>query len=292
MKYKVKCPKCGQKLELDDDNLQHRRGVCPTCDNTFYVSELLENAGYQNAQRPSAPEPDAAQSSFPQSDDSESSSNDDDAEERGGTSSIFMRLLDVNALIKWLDSGRIIKTTAGTMFQFFTIVQAIVCLVFWLLSFIALKNARFMDGIAFLIWQVGLLYANYMAFRVQFHRVSQIKKLPDADYVITPIIGLLLTAAGEACFVFLMLISLPLAILLGLGSMISSSGPLAGLPFLMCLPFGGSQGLVPAMAAFLACILLAFLFLIITRWLREWLLALLSIATDINTIKTKIIKQK
>ncbi|MBN1669939.1 MAG: hypothetical protein JXR37_02825 [Kiritimatiellae bacterium] len=189
---------------------------------------------------------------------------------------VFLKATNLDAILKALSSGALVRKTLGTFFQVAAVVLGLFLLVKWFPAWGFMRALGFFGWIGYAIWQLVFLYAAFLAVKVLFIRAGEVKSLPDSDYVVMPIVAILFKALGEMAFVALGVMSVPAMILRWLG----------GEP----VRFMFQQ--VPIQNAFLAGIfllagfwVLGFFAVVATRLSAEWTLAIFSIANDVNRLR-------
>ena len=129
---------------------------------------------------------------------------------------IFNQYTNVRYFLDALNSGGIIRQTFGRFVQAYSIIIGILFLNFWLEAFSNLEYLDFFQGIALIIWQLSSPIAVFLCLKAVYLRGSDIIKLPDSEYTISPIIALFITLHGEIAFIFLGVMSIPAMVLVWL----------------------------------------------------------------------------
>jgi hypothetical protein len=164
----------------------------------------------------------------------------------------------------------------------------IVLFIVWIASWRYINDFRFFGGLGYLIWQLAFLYASIMITKILYQRFAGIVDLPESEYIITPIIALMMVTFGEIFFIFMAIMSVPamLAIWLAGASLTVGTGSIGALLSLMGFINPGSLFLA-GIFVFIMFWVSGFLTLIFVRLLTETVLALVSIAKDASIIRTK-----
>ena len=188
---------------------------------------------------------------------------------------------DIAPLMSALARGEIIRKTVSILMQVTVVLLGLAFILFWLKSWALLKDIRFFTGMAVFLWQLPCPFACFLALKLLYLRAADVRALPDSDYVVAPIVSILITVYGEMAFLFLGVVSIPLMLMMWLAS--AQDG--YTLHQLTVLP--ANAGFLGGLGAFLSCWALGFGALLLTRLLREWLMALFSIAQDVHLLRRR-----
>lgn len=104
---------------------------------------------------------------------------------------------------------------------------------------------------------------------------EKIRKFPDSEFTVSPIIATLITTSGEIVFIALAVMSLPAMLLTWM------AGDLA----FMILPIGFGDSFLAGVSLFLSFWITGFLSYLLARWIREWTMAIFSIAQNVDLIQ-------
>lgn len=180
---------------------------------------------------------------------------------------------NIRLVLDSLNNGGIIRGVFGNAVKIYAVLIGIVFLGWWLRTFTILGDISFLGGIALLIWQLFFPVAGFLCLKAIFLRGSDIKNMPDSEFIISPIIALFITLHGEIAFIFLGVMSIPATLLFWLGA--SSVLPVDLL----------GDGFIGGIVVFVASWVAGFCIYCISRFIREWTMALFSIARNVDIIK-------
>lgn len=185
---------------------------------------------------------------------------------------LFSKIINVRALLDSLADGSTIRHTFGTLLKAYAIISGLILFYAWCQLFQLLNVLTFTQGIVLLIWQIFFFFASFICLKAVFLRGSDISQLPDSDFIITPIISIIITLHGEIIFIFLGMMSLPAALVVWFS--VNFVFPIENV--------GQEKG---AFVTFLGCWVVGFLLYCITRFIREWVMAIFSIANNVDLIR-------
>ena len=185
----------------------------------------------------------------------------------------FNKYTNVRVFLDALNNGGIIRQAFGRFVQLYSVIIGYFFIKTWAGLFSWLEYLNFLQGFAAIIWQLFSLVAVLLCLKVIFLRGSDIVKLPDSDYTVSKILALFITMHGEVAFLFLGIMSVPATILVWLAG---SSG-------MVPVPFG--TGFLGGIYTFAGFLIIGFLTYCATRWIRESLIAIFSIAHNVDLIK-------
>jgi len=191
--------------------------------------------------------------------------------------------LNVRPSINALNDGSIIRKIIGTILQVLAFVLGIIIIVYWFKMWPFINELSFISGLGFVIWQFGVFYASLLSLKVLYLRGSDMKKHPDSDYVIVPIIAESLKIYGEMLFFFLAAISLPTALLIWFGGQTIINK-------FQVIDMGSI--FLSGITTFFTIILFSISSIIVTRFLSEWIFVFFSIADDLNIMRRNKIGKK
>jgi len=185
---------------------------------------------------------------------------------------LFSKIINVRALLDSLADGSTIRHTFGTLLKAYAIISGLILFYAWCQFFQLLNVLTFTQGLVLLIWQIFLIFASFVCLKAVFLRGGDISRLPDSDFIITPIISIIITLHGEIAFIFLAIMSLPASLVIWFS--VNFVFPIENV--------GQEKG---AMMTFLGCWFVGFLLYCITRCIREWIMAIFSIANNVDLIR-------
>ena len=188
----------------------------------------------------------------------------------------FNKYTNVRLFLNALTNGSLIRQALGRVVQLYSLYLGYSFIKIWWQSFQAFGDLNFLGGLALIIWQLTSLVAVFLCLKVVFLRGSDIVELPDSDYTVTPIVAAILTMHGEIAFLFLGIMSIPamLAVWFGLVE--------ASYPILTYTIIG--EGFLAGIKTFFGFIIAGFLSYCLTRYIREWTIAIFSIADNVSAI--------
>lgn len=200
----------------------------------------------------------------------------------------FNKFTNINPVLEFLQSPKSIQKSISIILRVFAVMFGIMLFLVWIASWRYINNFRFFGGLGYLVWQLAFLYAGIIITKILYQRFTEIVDLPKSDYIITPIIALIMVTFGEVFFIFMAIMSVPamLAVWLAGSALTVGSGSVGA--FLSMLSFVNPGNLFLAgIFVFILSWVVGFLTLIFVRLLTETVLALVSIAKDASIIRTK-----
>jgi len=184
----------------------------------------------------------------------------------------FNKYTNVRYVLDSLNKGGIIRQVFGRFVKVYSVIAGLALLSLWIKTFSALEYMEFFQGAALLIWQIFFPVAAFLCLKAVFLRGRDITKLPDSEFVVSPIIALFITLHGEIAFIFLGIMSIPATLLVWLSAS-------------FIIPVETGDGFWSGIVTFVGFWIVGFLFYCITRWIREWTMALFSIAQNVDLIR-------
>lgn len=184
----------------------------------------------------------------------------------------FNKYTNIRYVLDSLNQGGIIRQVFGRFVQIYSVIVGIVLLVFWVRTFSALEYMEFFQGVALIIWQIFFPVAAFLCLKAVFLRGADITRLPNSEFIISPIIALFITLHGEIAFIFLGVMSIPATLLVWLSAS-------------FIIPVDTGDGFWAGIVTFVGAWILGFLIYCITRWIREWSMAIFSIAQNVDIIR-------
>ena len=193
----------------------------------------------------------------------------------------FLAVTDIAPLMSALSRGAIIRKTVSILMQVTVVLMGLYLIYFWFKSWAILKDVRFFTGLAVVQWQLVVPFAGFLSLKLLYLRAADVQALPDSDYVVAPIVSILITVYGEIVFLFLGVMSIPLTVM----AWLISDQDLFSFRELTFAPI--QTGFWGGLLTFLTCWGIGFLALLLTRFLREWLMAIFSIAQDVHLLRRR-----
>lgn len=181
---------------------------------------------------------------------------------------------NIRPILDKLNQGRIVRNVIGVYVQANTLLLGLLTLSVCVASFALLSQVNFLGGAAVLLWVMFLLYATFLCMKVLFIRGKEIRQLPDSEFTVSPIIATMITTAGEMVFITLAVMSLPAMLVVWMAGDVAYA----------VVPLTPGSGVFAGIMVFIACWIAGFLFYLISRWIREWTLAIFSIARNVDLI--------
>jgi hypothetical protein len=191
-----------------------------------------------------------------------------------------LRWLRVGPVVDAMNQGATLRKTLSILVQLGAVLIGLRLFVGWCRMWPAIKGMQFVEGLGFALFLLGLLYGGFLALEAMFLRGGTIRELPESDYAVSPIVGLLAAMVGEMAFVFLGVMSVPAMVGVWCGTM-----AIPPLPLLW--QWQGDNTFLNGISMFLSCWLTGLFALVVTRWLKEWTLAVIQIAQDVHVIRGK-----
>ncbi len=205
----------------------------------------------------------------------------------------FNKYTAIKPITDALKSVKTIQKVISIVLRVLTVLFGIGLLIIWIVNWRYINQFKFFGGLGYLIWQLVFLYAGIVITKILYQRSTEIVDLPESEYVITPIIALMMVTVGEVVFIFLALMSVPamLAVWLAGGSLVlgaSSVGMM--LSFLRFLNPGSI--FLAGIGVFIMSWVIGFLTLVIIRLITEATLAIVSIAKDASIMRVEMTAKK
>lgn len=199
----------------------------------------------------------------------------------------FNKYTNINPVLEFLQSPKSIQKSISIILRIFAVLFGILLFITWIASWRYINNFKFFGGLGYLVWQLAFLYAGILVTKILYQRFADIVDLPESEYIITPIIALMMVTFGEIFFLFLAIMSVPAALAVWLaGSSLSTGSGSIGMFLAM---FSGyiTPGNIFLAGIFVLILswVIGFLTLIFARLLTETTLALVSIAKDASILR-------
>jgi|688.fasta_scaffold271076_2 hypothetical protein len=185
---------------------------------------------------------------------------------------LFNKYTNVRIILDSLADGGTVRNVFGRAVQIYAIIAGLLLLYVWYEVFAMLNVLTFTQGITLLIWQIFFPIAAFICLKAIFLRGSDIVRLPNSEFVIAPIMAIFITLHGEVAFIFLAIMSMPVALLVWFSAS-------------FMFPIDIDDGFFGGLYAFIVCWVVGFSIYCITRFIREWTMAIFSIANNIDLIR-------
>lgn len=183
------------------------------------------------------------------------------------------RATPVRDMLEAMSNGSLIRNVISMFVRIMAVVIGVAAFVVWIRCWGDIGNNGFWGGVGMFIWQLVFPVAAFVSLKVVYLRGMDIRDMPDSRFTVAPIVANLIAMKGEAAFAFLAIMSVPaMFVAWFIGS------PLVG----VC-PMIGS-GFWAGPATFVAFWVIGFVFMLVTRAIQEWTLAIFSIASDVSML--------
>ena len=191
---------------------------------------------------------------------------------------LLKKALNIQPLMDKLKSGQIIRQILSVFYRFVAVVLGLALLWLWLRMWRGMNDVNFLGKLALLIWQAAFLYASILVVKILYVRAAEIMDYPDSDYVVVPVIAMLMKTKGQMMLVFFGIISVPamLMVWFGSGALCPDSG----------------NAFVSGIVIFILSWMIGFLSLIVAQFCAEWTLAVFSIASDMSILRRNAVPEK
>lgn len=186
-----------------------------------------------------------------------------------------------NLFLELLDKGKVVRVVLGRFIQAIGAIIGLGLLYLWVRLFGALEFLPFFAGLTLVLWQVFFPLAVFACVMVIRKRGEEIIELPDSEFVVTPIIAIIITTIGEVALIFLGVMSLPAMLLVWIAGSVASD----------IIPISIGDGLSGGIMAFLSFWVAGFLIYVISRWFRESAMTMFSIARNVDLIQARILSE-
>jgi len=205
----------------------------------------------------------------------------------------FNKFTNVKPVLEFLQSPKSIQKSISILLRVFAVIFGIGLFIVWIASWRYINNFRFFGGLGYLVWQLAFLYAGIMITKILYQRFAGIVDLPESEYIITPIIAMMIVTFGEIFFIFMAIMSVPamLAVWLAGASLTVGSGSIGAFLSMMSFVNPGNLFLAGIFVLILSWVV-GFLTLVFARLLTETTLALVSIAKDASILRTQFAEKK
>ena len=269
--FKFTCPHCGQNIEASESDAGIQ-AECPKCNKAFAVPEITPVT-------PQSP-PDGDQDNSVNTPNSlannssggQSASPQKTMTENTGKIQLLNKYTNIRPILDALSEGKVIKQVFGTFFRVYSVIIGLILLYTWIKTFALLEYASFTQLCAILLWQLFFPIASYLCLKAIFLRGNDISKLSNSEFIISPIIATLITLHGEVALIFLGIMSVPATLLTWFSAR-------------FIIPIETGDGFLAGIVVFVGAWVIGFLIYCITRWIREWTMAIFSIAQNVDLIE-------
>jgi hypothetical protein len=200
---------------------------------------------------------------------------------------------NVKPVLENLNSAKAIQKTISIILQIFAVFIGLGLLFIWFGSWRLLNQFDFFGGLGILVWQLAFLYVGFFIIKILFQRAKEITDLPKSEYIITPIIALMMVTYGEVIFIFLAMMSVPamLTVWFAGSSLLHGSSSIGYLLSELNVLNPGNIFLA-GIGVFVMSWVTGFLTLVFTRLFTEFVLALVSIAKDASILRIQSADKK
>lgn len=203
----------------------------------------------------------------------------------------FNRILDA------LNNGHVIKSSVALAFR----IIGVLSILFGIIIIIRICNTGFSEYmpakivIGTIIFAITVAIAIFAIFQIWFYRAKTVENIILSDFVVIPIISILLRALGEIYLVFGLAVSLGGMFVIWFAGSPVGLFPLAGI-FVPSFIYNTGSEFLTGILFFLSVNIIAFLILALFYFLAETAIVLVTIANNtkiisnqhIDTIETHI----
>lgn len=194
-------------------------------------------------------------------------------------------------ILNALSKGSVFRTAFMVIIGLLALVTAIGGLYIFIVTWGQVDDARGWGVLGIILFQFFFIFAIYAVVHILILRAWDVYLLPDAEFTVIPIVSMLIKLFGELFAVILTIFSIAAGILIwmvGSGGLRYIQRNLGMGDFLHPL-FGGGSFLY-GVGVILGGILYAFVVLILTYFIAETIVVMVSIAR--NTARTRVIAEK
>lgn len=205
----------------------------------------------------------------------------------------FTKYTNIQPITDALQSGKTIQKTISIVLRVFSVLFGLVLLVVWIVNWRFINQFNFFGGLGYLIWQIVFLYAGIVITKIFFQRSLGIVDLPESEYVITPILAVMMVTVGEVVFLFLALMSVPAMLTVWFAGWSLFHGASSISMMLSALNmFGPGNIFLAGIGVFITSWVVGFLTLVVFRLITEATLAVVSIAKDASILRMHVTAKK
>ncbi|MFO8037710.1 MAG: hypothetical protein R6U57_13895 [Anaerolineales bacterium] len=204
----------------------------------------------------------------------------------------FEKYTNTQPVLDILKSPKAFQKVISIILRIFTVVFGLILFVLWIRSWRFINQFKFFGGLGYLIWQLFFIFAAVYIIKIMYQRFVEITDLPESDYIITPIIALLLVTFGEVVFIFLAIMSVPAMLAVWLaGTSLYYTGGTLGMILSSMNAVNPQNIFLAGISVFVTSWVVGFLILIFARLFVETTLALVTIAKEASTLRRHIISE-
>jgi len=185
--------------------------------------------------------------------------------------------VNIHPVMEKLKSGEIIRNILSVFHRLLAAILGFVVVVVWFKLWPIIGNLGFMGKLAFLVWQIAFPYASFLALKVLYIRAGEIMEYPDSDYVVVPVVAMLMKTKGQMCLIFFGALSVPVMLMVWF-----AGGDM----------FSMEDVFVNGILAFILAWVIGFMSLIAAQFCAEWTLAVFSIANDMSLLRRNAVPDK
>lgn len=205
----------------------------------------------------------------------------------------YSKYTNIQPIVDALQSPKSIQKAISIILRVFAVAFGIGMVVAWISNWRYINQFNFFGGLGYLIWQLVFIYAAIVITKILYRRAAEVADLPESEYVITPIIALVLVTVGETAFIFLALMSVPAMLTVWFaGRSLFHGVSSIGLLLSALNLFNVGSLFLAGIGVFISCWVVGFLTLITFRLTTETVLALVSIAKDASIMRTQMAAKK
>jgi hypothetical protein len=205
----------------------------------------------------------------------------------------FTKYTNIQPITDALQSGKTIQKTISIVLRVFSVLFGLVLLVVWIGNWRFINQFNFFGGLGYLIWQVVFLYAGIVITKIFYQRALSIIDLPESEYIITPILAVMMVTVGEVVFIFLALMSIPAMLTIWFaGSSLFYGASSIGYMLAALNVLNPGSIFLAGIGVFLMSWIVGFLTLIGLRLITEATLAVVSIAKDASILRMHVTEKK
>ena len=205
----------------------------------------------------------------------------------------FAKYTNIKPITDALGSAKTIQKVISIVLRVFSVLIGLGLLVVWILNWRFINQFNFFGGLGYLIWQLVFLYAGIVITKILYQRSLEIVDLPESDYVITPILAVMMVTVGEVVFIFLALMSVPAMLTVWFaGRALFHSASSIGYMLSALNLFSFGNTFLAGIGVFITYWVVGFLTLVGFRLITETVLALVSIAKDASILRVHVTQKK
>jgi hypothetical protein len=205
----------------------------------------------------------------------------------------FTKYTNIKPITDALQSSKTIQKVISIVLRVFSVLVGLGLLVAWIGNWRFINQFNFFGGLGYLIWQVVFLFAGIIITKLLYQRSKGIVDLPESDYVITPILGVIMVTIGEVVFIFLALMSVPAMLTIWFaGRSLFHGVSSIGMMLSALNVFSPSSIFLAGISVFVMSWVVGFMTLVFFRLVTETVLAVVSIAKDASILRVHVTQKK